>query len=96
VSASARQASVSSDGNEVDLRGDVRVVRAARPGQSAMTLRTDRMLVFPERDLLRAPGTVEITDATLNLRAGAMEYDARQRVIKLTGRVQARHLSGRN
>jgi lipopolysaccharide export system protein LptC len=94
VSAVARQATVTADGNEVELRGDVIVERAARPGQSAMTLRTARLLVFPERDLLRAPGAVDISDNTLNLRAGAMQYDARQRVIKLTGRVQARYTSG--
>jgi lipopolysaccharide export system protein LptC len=37
---------------------------------------------------------VEIQDATLNARADAMEYDARQRIVKLTGRVHARYLSG--
>lgn len=94
VSAVAKQATVSPDGNEVDLRGDVIVERAARPGQSAMTLRTEQLLVFPERNLLRAPGAVDIRDATLAVRAGAMEYDAGQRVIKLTGRVQARYISG--
>ena len=95
VSAAARQATVSSDGNEVDLRDGVVVERAARPGQSAMTLRTAQLLVYPERDLLRAPGAVDIRDDTLVLRAGAMEYDARLRVIKLTGRVQARYISGK-
>lgn len=95
VSAVAKQATVSPDGHEVDLRGDVIVERAARPGQSAMTLRTAQLLVFPERNLLRAPGAVDILDATLTLRADAMEYDARQRVIKLTGRVQARYISGK-
>jgi len=94
VSAVARQATVSANGNEVELRGDVIVERAARPGQSAMTLRTAQLLVYPERDLLRAPGAVDIRDSTLSLRAGAMQYDARQRVIKLTGRVQARYISG--
>ena len=93
VSAVARQATVSSDGNEVVLLDEVVVERAARPGQSAMTLRTERLLVFPERDLLRAPGAVEILDDTMTVRAGAMEYDARQRVIKLTGRVHARYVS---
>ncbi|HRK78215.1 MAG TPA: LPS export ABC transporter periplasmic protein LptC [Thiobacillus sp.] len=96
VSAEARQATVSPDGHEVDLLGNVIVERAARPGQSAMLLRTERLLVFPERDQLRAPGAVNIRDATSNLRAGAMEYDARQRVIKLTGRVQARYISGKS
>lgn len=95
VSAAAHQATVSSDGNEVVLRDEVVVERAAHPGQSAMTLRTAQLWVYPERDLLRAPGVVDIRDDILVLRAGAMEYDARQRVIKLTGRVQARYISGK-
>jgi len=96
VSAVAKQATVSSGGDEVLLLGDVIVERAARPGQSAMTLRTEQLFVFPERDLLRAPGAVEILDDIVTVRAGAMEYDAGQRVIKLTGRVRARYISGQN
>lgn len=96
VSAVAKQATVSSSGDEVVLLGDVVVERAARPGQSAMTLRTEQLLVFPERDLLRAPGAVEILDDIVTVRAGAMEYDAGQRVIKLTGRVRARYIAGQN
>lgn len=96
VSAVAQQATVSPDGNEVDLRGEVNVLRAAGADQSAMTLRTARLIVFPERNLLRSPGPVDIQDATLKLRAGAMEYDAGQRLIKLTGRVQARYISGKS
>jgi lipopolysaccharide export system protein LptC len=92
VSAMAQRAALSADGQEVDLRGDVVVERAARPGQSAMTVRTERLLVFPERDLLRAPGEINIVEGSTTLRAGAMEYDAKQRVIKLTGRVQARYV----
>ncbi|MBT9589646.1 MAG: LPS export ABC transporter periplasmic protein LptC [Thiobacillus sp.] len=96
VSAVSQLATVSSDGNEVDLRGDVKILRAAGAGQSALTMQTARLIVFPERKLLRSPGPVDIQDATLNLRAGAMEYNAVQRLIKLTGRVQARYISGKN
>ncbi len=95
VSAVAREGTVSPDGSEVDLRGDVVVERAARPGQSLMTLKTGRLLVFPERDQMRAPGAVDVRDDTLEVRAGGMEYDARQRMMKLTGRVNARYISGR-
>lgn len=95
VRVDAQQATVSADGNEVDLQGDVKVVRAGQGTQSDLTMNTARLLVYPDRDLLRAPGSVLINDATLNLRAGAMEYNARQRVIKLTGRVKARYISGR-
>lgn len=93
VSAVSKQATVSPDGKEVDLQGEVNVVREAHAGQSAMSLRTARLFVFPERDLLRAPGPVDLQDATLKVHAGAMEYDAKQRLIKLTGRVQARYTS---
>jgi lipopolysaccharide export system protein LptC len=95
VSAVAHQATVSPDGKEVDLLGQVNVLRAAHAGQSAMSLSTERLIVFPESDLLRAPGAVDIRDSTLKLHAGAMEYNARQRIIKLTGRVQARYISGK-
>ncbi|MFN3545264.1 MAG: LPS export ABC transporter periplasmic protein LptC [Thiobacillus sp.] len=96
VRARAREATVSADGSEVDLRGDVVIERAAHAGQAAMTLRTARLLVYPDRDLLRAPGMVDISDATVNVRAGAMEYDAKRRLITLTGRVQARYTTGRS
>ena len=95
VNAVADQATVSPDGNEVDLRGNVLVERAARPGQSLMSMRSARLLVFPERDRLRSPGPVEINDATLNMRADAMEYDAKQRILTLTGRVRTRYISGK-
>lgn len=95
VNAVAKQATVSPDGQQVDLRGDVQVERAARPGQSLMSLRSARLLVFPDKNQLRSPGPVEIHDDTLNVRADAMEYDARQRIVKLTGRVRARYLSGK-
>jgi len=96
IDTTARQATVSPDGDEVDFQGDVVVVRAAQPGQSVMTLRTARLLAYPNRDLLRAPGTVTVHDDTLDLRAGAMEYRANQRTIELTGRVKARYISRRS
>lgn len=96
VSVMAQQATVSPDGDEVDLRGDVHVLRAARAGQSALSLETAQLLVFPKRNLLRSPGPVQISDANLNVRARAMEFNSKQRIIKLTGRVQARYTYGKS
>jgi lipopolysaccharide export system protein LptC len=93
IDTTARQATVSPDGDEVDFQGDVVVVRAAQPGQSVMTLRTARLLAYPNRNLLRAPGTITVHDDMLDLRAGAMEYRANQRTIELTGRVKASYIS---
>jgi lipopolysaccharide export system protein LptC len=91
IDTTARQATVSPDGNEVDFQGNVIVVRAAGPGRSAMTLHTERLLAYPNNNLLRAPGAVEVEDDTLVLHAGAMEYLDNDRTIKLTGRVNARY-----
>ncbi len=91
IDATSQQAKVSANGKEIDLLGDVVVTRAARPGQSAMTLRTARLLVFPDSNLLRAPGPVSVTDAQLVIHAGAMEYRADPRIVKLTGRVKTRY-----
>jgi lipopolysaccharide export system protein LptC len=96
VSAVAQKATVSPDGHEVEMSGDVRVLRAARAGQSALSLNTSRLLVFTELDLLRAPGPVEISDANLTVHASTMEFNYKQRVVKLTGRVQARYTYGKS
>jgi len=95
ITTTAKQATVSPEGDEIDLQGEVIVVRAAQPGQSVMTLRTARLLAYPDRNLLRAPTTVEVHDDTMDLRAGAMEYNANQRIIKLSGGVKTRYISGR-
>lgn len=95
VRATADRATISAEGDEVDLRGNVVVERAASAAQPAMVLRTAQLLVFPDRDLLRAPGRVFIQDGVNTVQAGAMEYDAARRVIKLSGRVQARFIPGK-
>jgi lipopolysaccharide export system protein LptC len=93
VSAVSNQATVSPDGHEIDLLGNVLVERVAHAGQSPMTMRSARLLVFPERNQMRSPGPVEIHDATLDLRANAMAYDVKQRILKLSGRVRAHYIS---
>lgn len=93
IRVAANRASISADGNEIDLHGEVALARAARTGQSPMTLHTDRLIVYPERELMRAPGAVEIQDALLSLQAGDMEYNARNRIVQLSGRVKARYIS---
>ncbi len=95
-SAVAKQATVSSDGNEVDLRGDVhggtcrpsRTVRHDAAHGTAACFSRARPAARAGCD--RYPSTAPWT-----VRAGAMEYNAKQRVIKLTGRVKARYISGR-
>jgi lipopolysaccharide export system protein LptC len=96
VSASAQHGLVSEDGSSVDLTGNVQLARAAVAAESALTLDTARLILYPDRNLLRAPGAVTLRDSGLDLRAGAMEYDTARRIIKLTGRVKARYIAGGN
>ena len=96
MTAVSERATISHDSKEVTMEKNVQITRAATAQESALTLTTQRLLVYSERDLLRAPGAVDIEDATMKLRAGAMEYDARKRIIKLTGRVKARFISGQS
>ena len=84
-------ATVSTDGKEVDLRGNVQIVRAATSEMADMMLKTAHLKIYLEQDRLSSPGAVEISDNLMVARAGSMDYDTKTRVIKLTGRVKARY-----
>jgi len=84
-------ATVSTDGKEVDLRGNVQIVRAATSEMADMMLKTAHLKIYLEQDRLRSPGAVEISDNLMVAHADSMDYDAKTRVIKLTGRVKARY-----
>jgi lipopolysaccharide export system protein LptC len=89
--ATSHRATVSNDGKEITLLGRVNILRIASPGQPALNLDTERLLVFPESETMRAPGPVAMRGSGLNARGSAMELDAKRRVIKLAGRVRAQY-----
>jgi lipopolysaccharide export system protein LptC len=91
VRAIANHATISADGKEVELLGNVQVVRAATSGMADMMLKTAQLRIYPDEDRLRAQGAVEIRDNRMVAHAAAMDYDTRKRVIKLTGRVKAQY-----
>ena len=85
----SERATISRNNEEVSMENNVRVTRAATPQNGALQLTTQRLLVYPKRDLLRAPGTVAVQGDGINLRAGRMEIQSKQRIIKFSGRVKA-------
>ncbi|MHB8915889.1 MAG: LPS export ABC transporter periplasmic protein LptC [Thiobacillus sp.] len=89
LTAIAERATISRDNEEVSMENNVRVTRAATPQNAALQLTTQRLLVYPKRELLRAPGPVNVLGPGLNLRAGRMEVQSKQRIIKFSGRVKA-------
>ena len=89
MTAVSERATISHDSKEVIMQNNVRITRAATTENSALTFTTQRLLVYPDRDLLRAPGSVSVQGAGLNLRAARMEVQSKRRIIKLSGRVKA-------
>ena len=89
LTAKADRATISRNNEEVTMENNVRVTRAPTPDQGGMQFTTQRLHVYPKRELLRAPGPVNVQGPGLSLRAGRMEVQSARRVIKFSGRVKA-------
>jgi len=87
----SESATVSADGKQIELLGNVLVTRAATAGLADMMLKAARLTVWPDEERLHATGPIEIRDNLMVAHAAAMDVDARTRIIKLTGRVKARY-----
>ncbi|MDR0481203.1 MAG: LPS export ABC transporter periplasmic protein LptC [Gallionellaceae bacterium] len=91
IHSTASTGEISSKGNEVFLRGDVRVVRAASAKQSAMTFTTDYLHVVPNAHTMDTDRPITLTDALNNVQAVGMKYDNKTRIITLLSQVRSRH-----
>ncbi|MBI3902497.1 MAG: LPS export ABC transporter periplasmic protein LptC [Nitrosomonadales bacterium] len=91
VYTSAREGEISSKGDEIFLRGDVKMVRAASATQSAMSFTTDYLHIVPERDLADTDRTVTLMDAHNSIHATGMRFDSKARTIKLLAQVTSQH-----
>ena len=86
----ARTGWVSPDGDELRLRGDVRV--ASPPGQRKVALNTEQLNVFPERDLATTPAEVTITQPGSILRGVGLETDLATRHYELESQVHTHYV----
>lgn len=93
MTAVADRATISHDSKEVSLENHVTITRLGTDANPGLTLTTERLLLYPERDYLRAPGPVRIVGPGLNLVAASMEMQTTRRIIKLSGRVKAHYLN---
>lgn len=83
--------SISSQGDEVIFRENVRVVREAAGEQSSMTLRTEYLRVLPNQESADTDKAVTIVDANNTVHAIGMEMDNKTRVLKLLSQVRSEH-----
>ncbi|MBI5436271.1 MAG: LPS export ABC transporter periplasmic protein LptC [Nitrosomonadales bacterium] len=96
VYTSARQGEVSSKGEEVFLRDEVKLVRAASATQSEMTFTTTYLHVIPDRDLADTDRPITMVDAYNTVHAVGMQFDNKARVVKLLSHVRSQHAPARH
>lgn len=88
----AEKGTVSSKGDEVFLRNNVRVVREASEGSEELTLLTDYLHAIPDKDTADTDYPVIIVDAYNIIRAIGLEMDNKARTIKLLAKVKSEHI----
>jgi len=94
--ASSKRGEISSKGDEVYLRDEVKLVRASSVAQSEMTFATPYLHVTPERELAETDQAVTVTDAHSSFSAVGMRFDNNARTIKLLAQVRSQHEIAKN
>lgn len=89
--ASASSGSISGKGDEIYLRDDVKITRAASATQSEMVFTTTYLHVVPDRDLADTDQPVTLVDANNRVTAVGMQIDNKARVINLLAQVNSEH-----
>jgi lipopolysaccharide export system protein LptC len=88
VTVTARTALVSSNGEEVFLHDNVKVVRAPYAKQSALTLETAYLHVIPDDDFAETDQPVRIYDADTVVTGIGLEFNNATRVVKILSNVR--------
>jgi lipopolysaccharide export system protein LptC len=86
------RAYVSSNGEEIELVDNVRVVRQAFEGKGEMQVLTEKLLILPNKDLVKTDSPVVITQAPKTvIHATGMVYDKKKQTLTLNKRVKAHY-----
>lgn len=83
---------ISSNGEEVELVDNVKVVRQAFEGKGEMQVLTEKLWIFPKQDLLKtnAPVTIKQAPKTV-ITAVGMVYDKKAQTVSLLDRVKVHY-----
>ena len=83
---------VSSNGEEVELVDNVKVVRQAFGGKGEMQVLTEKLVIFPNQELAKTNSPVIITQAPKTvIRAKGMVFDKKNQTVKLFNRVKVHY-----
>jgi len=83
VRVSATRGTVSGNGKELRLHGDVVIVRDKAPGRGELRVETDYLEVIPDAEIARTPERVVITQDGSRLEGVGMEFDNKARKLEL-------------
>jgi lipopolysaccharide export system protein LptC len=84
---SAERGTVSKEGDEVRLYGNVVVLREPDGDRPELRMDTTYLQVFPKTEMARTPEPVLITEGRSKLAGVGMEYDNAKRQLELKARV---------
>jgi len=92
LSITSAHAHVSSNGDQVKFKDDVRLVRGAHGDRSEMVLTTSSLLVIPDKDFAETQSSVTIVDANTKITAVGLEFDNRAQTVKLLSSVKGTYV----
>lgn len=87
ITITARQALVSSNGENVYFEDDVHVTRAAFGDSTEMQMKTSYLHVIPDDRIAQTDQPVVLTDAATTVTASGLQLNSETRMLKLQGRV---------
>jgi lipopolysaccharide export system protein LptC len=83
---------VSSNGEEIELVDNVKVVREAFGGKGEMQVLTEKLVIFPQQDIAKTSSPVLITQAPkTRITATGMLFDKGKKTVTLYNRVKAHY-----
>ena len=88
VTITAREGLVSSNGENVYFKNDVKVTRAAYADRSEMVMRTTYLHIIPDDNIARTDQPVTIQDAAAVVHAVGLELNNETRVLRLFSNVR--------
>jgi lipopolysaccharide export system protein LptC len=91
VTATAKTATLSSNGENAYLNDDVRLVRAAYDDHSELTVVTTWLHVIPNDGIAKTGKPVRIHDANTLITSDGLEFDNETHILKLLSNVRGRY-----
>ena len=92
----AKRGEVSSKGDEVFLRDEVKLVRAPNGARGGMAITTSYLHVVPDRDWADTDRPITLTDAHSTINAVGMQFDNKARTVKLLAQVRSQYEPAKN